>query len=64
MTGPRVRSGSRTMTLKQAINDERIGGDFIASMSNAEFLFFQKLLLMKIKNLKITPRPLLLVPKC
>jgi hypothetical protein len=40
------------MTLKQAINDERIGGDFIASMSEIEYLIFQKLLLVKTKSKK------------
>jgi hypothetical protein len=47
MTGPRVRSGSRTMSIKQVLKDELSGGDFLASMSEREFLFFQKLLSVK-----------------
>ena len=38
----RVRSGLRVMTLRQAIRDERTGGDFLASMSVLEFSIFQK----------------------
>jgi hypothetical protein len=47
MTGPRVRSGSRTMSIKHALKDELSGGDFLASMSEKEFLIFQKLLSVK-----------------
>lgn len=37
----RVRSGSRVMTIRQAIRDELIGGDFILKMSPSEFKMFQ-----------------------
>jgi hypothetical protein len=40
----RVYSGSRVLTIAQATRDERLGGDFIASMSEIEFnLFITKL---------------------
>ena len=36
-----VRSAGRTMTIKQAIHDEKIGGDFIPQMSASEYKMFQ-----------------------
>ena len=38
----RVHSGGRTMTVRQAIVDEREGGDFLTSMTDSEFRMFQK----------------------
>ena len=40
----RVKSGNRSLTIKQAIKDELQGGDFLASMSDKEYLVFQKYL--------------------
>jgi hypothetical protein len=36
----RVMSGSRVMTILQAIEDEIYGGDFLASMSDHEYFVF------------------------
>lgn len=41
----RVRSGNHVMTVKKAIEDERMGGYFIALMTENEFQFFQKLVI-------------------
>ena len=38
----RVKSGTRSLTIKQAIRDEMQGGDFLASMSEKEYKLFMK----------------------
>ena len=43
----RVRSGNRSLTIKQAIKDEMQGGDFLASMSKKEYKIFQKYLCIR-----------------
>jgi hypothetical protein len=40
----RVRSGTRVMTVRQALKDEIQGGDFLALMTDKEYQKFQKLL--------------------
>ena len=40
----RVKSGNRSLTIKQAIKDELLGGNFLASMSDKEYKVFQKYL--------------------
>jgi hypothetical protein len=43
----RVKSGLRSLTIKQAIRDELTGGDFISTMSEKQFKIFQKYLSRK-----------------
>lgn len=43
----RVKSGNRSLTIRQALMDELNGGDFLASMSDKEFEIFQLSMLMQ-----------------
>ena len=52
----RVYSGARVLTIAQAITDEKLGGNFIASMSETEYsAFLSKLgiLISSAKKVKI-----------
>ena len=46
----RVKSGCRSLTIKQAIRDEINGGDFLANMSEKEYKLFQKVLSLNVSN--------------
>ncbi len=46
----RVKSGCRSLTIKQAIRDEINGGDFLANMSEEEYKLFQKVLSLNVSN--------------
>ena len=52
--GFRVKSGNRSLTIKQVFRDELLGGDFLASMSEKEYKLFQKYLSVKYKAHSIT----------
>ena len=43
----RVKSGNRSLTIKQAIQDELLGGYFIADMTEKQYKIFQKYLCIR-----------------
>ena len=50
-----VRSGKRVMSVLAAIKDEKMGGNFLASMTDAEFQAFQNRLASVLKGSARSP---------